>query len=317
MGETATAADALRVAAYRRMTLVRQFEQEAYRAYERGELVGSIHACLGQEAVAAGVIGALEQSDLVLSHHRAHGHALVKGVDPGRLMAELLGRAAGVSGGKGGSMHLTDTSCGFLGSYSIVASSVPLALGVALAQKIRRTGAVVVVFFGDGAINQGVVYESMNLAVLWHVPLLFVCENNRFAISVRTENATAGPGLVARARSFGLEARGVDGQDVGQVDLVVRELLSGVRAGDGPALLECATYRFMGHSRGDPAHGLYRTRAEVAEAEKRDPLALAGLSDDERAVYDAEAAERVAVALKFARAAEPPTADAAMSEVWG
>jgi pyruvate dehydrogenase E1 component alpha subunit len=166
---------------------------------------------------------------------------------------------------------------------------------VALTQKMRRTRAVVVVFFGDGAINQGVVYESMNLAVLWRVPLLFVCENNQFAISVRTENATAGPGLVARAQSFGLEARGVDGQDVSKVDRAVRDLLPGVRAG-GPALLECATYRFMGHSRGDPAHGLYRTRAEVSEAEKRDPLALAGLSEDERAVYDAEAAKRVAAA---------------------
>jgi acetoin:2,6-dichlorophenolindophenol oxidoreductase subunit alpha len=317
MTDTTSTTDALRVTAYRHMTLVRQFEQEAYRAYERGELVGSIHACLGQEAVAAGVVGALEPSDLVLSHHRAHGHALVKGVDPGRLMAELLGRASGVSGGKGGSMHLTDTSCGFLGSYSIVASSVPLSVGVALAQKIRRSGAVVVVFFGDGAINQGVLYESMNLAMLWRLPLLFACENNRFAISVRTEDATAGPGLVARAESFGLAARGVDGQDVVEVDEAVRELLRGVRAGDGPALLECATYRFMGHSRGDPPYGLYRTQEEVATAQERDPLVLAGLSDDERARYDAEAAERVARALEFARAADPPELEAAMTEVWG
>lgn len=317
MTHTTSTMDAMRLAAYRDMTLIRQFEQEAYRAYERGELVGSIHACLGQEAVAAGVIGALEPTDLVLSHHRAHGHALVKGVDPGRLMAELLGRAEGASGGKGGSMHLTDTSCGFLGSYSIVASSVPLAVGVALAQKLRQSGAVVVVFFGDGAINQGVLYESMNLAVLWRLPLLFVCENNRFAISVRTEHATAGPGLVARASAFGVHARDVDGQDVTAVHDGVAELLGAVRGGDGPALVECMTYRFMGHSRGDPPHGLYRSQEEVSEAEKRDPLTLVGLTEDERAIYDREAAERVAAALEFARAAEQPALEAAMSEVWG
>src|SRR5688500_15389732 len=162
------------------MALIRSFEETAYRAYEGGEITGTVHASIGQEAVAVGIVSALRPQDLVFTHHRGHGHALVKGVDPVRLYAELLGRADGVSGGKGGSMHATDTTVGFLGSLAVVGGSTPLAVGVALAARRRGTDAVAVAFFGDGAVNQGVLYESMNLAAIWGLPVLFVCENNGY-----------------------------------------------------------------------------------------------------------------------------------------
>src|ERR1700689_620549 len=190
---------------YARMALIREFERAAYRAYERGELEGTIHASIGQEAVAVGVAAALEKGEQMLSHHRGHGHALAKGVEPKRLMAELLGRAGGVCGGKGGSMHVADVQQGFLGSLAVVGSSIPLAVGVALA-----TGGVCVVFFGDGGVNQGVLYESMNLAAIWKVGVVFVCENNSYAITTPAQKVTAGEGMQARAQAFGLSALRVD-----------------------------------------------------------------------------------------------------------
>src|SRR5262245_33159875 len=182
------------------MLLIRRFEEAAYRAYEQGEVKGTVHVSSGQEAIAVGVTSTLDPDDPVFSHHRAHGHALAKGVEPGRLMAELFGRSGGVAGGKGGSMHVTDVEHGFLGSLAVVGGSVPLAVGVALANQLLHQGRVCVVFFGDGAINQGVLYESFNLASIWSLPVLFVCENNGYAISVRSEYATAGDGLCNRAQ---------------------------------------------------------------------------------------------------------------------
>ena len=197
-----------RVEAYRQMTLVRQFEEAAYRAYEAGEIAGTIHASIGQEAVAVGVVAALRADDVVLTPPPRPRPRARQGRRPGRLFAELLGRARGVSGGKGGSMHATDVDVGFFGSYAVVGGSIPLAVGVALAARSRGPDTVAVSFFGDGAVNQGVLYESLNLARSGSCPSLFVCENNGYAISVPAEDSTAGDGIVARApRRFGLAAR--------------------------------------------------------------------------------------------------------------
>ena len=305
---------------YARMALIRNFEQAAYRAYERNELEGTIHASIGQEGVAVGVAAALAESDKMLSHHRGHGHALAKGVDPKRLMAELFGRADGVCGGKGGSMHVADVKRGFLGSLAVVGSSIPLAVGVALAARRAGEDAVCVVFFGDGGVNQGVLYEAMNLAAVWKLGVIFVCENNAYAITTPAQKVTAGAGIEPRAQAFGLSALRVDGQDVEEVAGATRTLVAEARAGQ-PGLLECLTYRFLGHSRSDPPHGRYRTRDEVARWQGRDPLAVlaanAGLDTDTRMRLEADAQAHVHEALEFARASPRPTLAELDRDVWG
>ncbi len=305
---------------YARMALVRHFEQAAYRLYERGELEGTLHASIGQEAVAVGVTAALRDDDKVLSHHRGHGHALAKGVDPGRLMAELLGRGTGVCGGKGGSMHVADPSCGFLGSLAVVGSSIPLAVGVALAARRAGSDAVCAVFFGDGGVNQGVLYESMNLATIWRLGVVFVCENNSYAITTPAKKVTAGEGVQARAQAFGVSALRVDGQDVEEVTGATRTLVAEARAGQ-PSLLECLTYRFLGHSRADPPHGHYRTRAEVEQWQGRDPLVVlaqsARMDARECERLDAQAQARVQAAVEFARSSPRPGVTELALDVWG
>jgi TPP-dependent pyruvate/acetoin dehydrogenase alpha subunit len=310
----------LDVELYRRLALIRRFEELAYRAYEAGEVAGTIHASIGQEAVAVGAISALRKDDVLFTHHRGHGHALANGVDPVRLFAELLGRAEGVSGGKGGSMHATDVRVGFYGSYALVGGPIPLAVGLALAARRRGLDIVAVCIFGDGAVNQGILYESFNLAKIWRLPVVFLCENNGYAISVAAGYATAGEGLVRRAQGFGLPAASVDGQSVRAMREAMAEMAGHARAGE-PAVLEAVTYRLLGHSRGDPAHGIYRSQDEVSEWRRRDPLVVhaqqAGLSEEiceearqhARAVMDA--------ALEEARSLPRPSPEHAVSEVWG
>lgn len=305
---------------YARMALIRRFEQAAYRAYERNEIEGTVHSSIGQEAVAVGVAFGLSPEDKMLSHHRGHGHALAKGVDPRRLMAELFGRATGVSAGKGGSMHATDTGCGFLGSLAVVGSSIPLAVGVGLAAMRAGDRTVCAVFFGDGAVNQGILYESINLASIWGLPVLFVCENNSYAITTPAERVTAGEGIAARAATFGLRTLSVDGQDVEAVKEATQGLAGAARAGT-PGLLECRTYRFLGHSRSDPAHGTYRVKEEVERWRERDPLTLlrssAGLASESCEQLEIEAQMRVEDALRFARDSPPPSREELESDVWG
>lgn len=305
---------------YEMMAMIRRFEELAYRAYEEGDVEGTVHVSIGQEAVAAGVIGILKVEDTVISHHRGHGHAIAKGVDPAKLMAELCGRATGVSGGKGGSMHATDVASGFLGTMAVVGSAVPLATGVALASKLRSTGSVCVAFFGDGAINQGVLYECMNLAALWNLPVVFVCENNSYAITMPSSESTAGRGIVERARAFALAAEQVDGQDVLAVRDVAQRLISGARAGQ-PAVIECNTYRFMGHSRGDPPYGPYRSKDELDSWRARDPLeclaVAAELTDEECDTIRIRANDIAERALQFARDSERPADSDLYRDVWG
>ena len=305
---------------YETMALIRRFEEGAYRAYEEGDISGTVHVSIGQEAVAAGVIGALEDRDKVISHHRGHGHAIARGVPVESLMAELCGRACGSSGGKGGSMHVTDIDHGFLGTMAVVGSAVPIATGVALASKRKGTGAVCVAFFGDGAVNQGVLYESFNLAALWSLPVVFVCENNSYAITMPVAESTAGPGVAARARAFGISDYIVDGQDVLEVYDTARRAVQHARRGQ-PAVLEALTYRFMGHSRGDPPHGLYRVKEEVDAWRQRDPIALladrAELSPATADEISGRVEARVEQALAFARSAAEPGDPALHRDVWG
>lgn len=305
---------------YQRMATIRRFEQAAYRGYEQGEVFGTVHVGIGQEAVATGVMSALEPHDLVFSHHRGHAHALAKGVDPRRLMAELFGKATGVSHGKGGSMHSTDVESGFLGTLAVVGGSIPVSVGVALAHKLAGDDAVCVVFFGDGAVNQGVLYESLNLAAIWSVPVIMVCENNSYAISTPARYSTAGPGVVDRAAAFGVRGEVVDGQDVLAVHGAAQRAVALARAGE-PVLLECLTYRFMGHSRGDPAHGPYRTKDELEEWRARDPLtvlaATAGMAADEIAHFEGEAKRIADEAYQYAASSPRPDESALTEDVRG
>jgi pyruvate dehydrogenase E1 component alpha subunit len=305
---------------YATMALIKRFEQVAYRAYEQGEIEGTIHASIGQEGTAVGVVSELRPTDKVLSHHRGHGHALAKGVDPARLMAELCGRATGVSGGKGGSMHATDVDCGFLGTLAVVGSSIPLAVGVGLGLQRLGTDDVCVVYFGDGAVNQGVLYESLNLAAIWNLPVLFVCENNAYAITTAAGDFTAGDGVRARAEGFGIANAIVDGQDVLAVKAETAALLETVRAG-APAVLECLTYRFMGHSRGDPPHGIYRTKDELDRWQSRDPLVVlaknASLAEQVVDRIHEETRAQIDAAMKFALDSPRPSREALEQDIWG
>ena len=305
---------------YETMALIRRFEESAYRAYEEGHISGTVHVSIGQEAVAAGVIGALEDRDKIISHHRGHGHAIARGVPVESLMAELCGRSSGSSGGKGGSMHITDIERGFLGTMAVVGSAVPVAAGVALASKLKGAGEVCVVFFGDGAVNQGVLYESFNLAGLWSLPVVFVCENNSYAITMPAAESTAGPGVAARARAFGISDYVVDGQDVLEVYDTARRAVEHARRGQ-PAVVEALTYRFMGHSRGDPPHGLYRVKEEVEAWRRRDPIAIlaevAGLSPAAADEITGRVEARVEQALAYARGAAEPGDAALHRDVWG
>lgn len=305
---------------YETMALIRRFEESAYRAYEEGHISGTVHVSIGQEAVAAGVIGALEDRDKVISHHRGHGHAIARGVPVESLMAELCGRSCGSSGGKGGSMHITDIDRGFLGTMAVVGSAVPVATGVALASKLKGAGEVCVVFFGDGAVNQGVLYESLNLAALWSLPVVFVCENNSYAITMPAAESTAGPGVAVRARAFGISDYVVDGQDVLEVYDTARRAVEHARRGE-PSVVEALTYRFMGHSRGDPPHGLYRVKEEVEAWRRRDPIAIlaevAGLSPAAADEITGRVDARIEQALAYARGAAEPGDSALYRDVWG
>lgn len=232
----------------RDMVRVRAFEDEVIDAFRQGLIPGSTHPCIGQEAIKAGAIGAIEDSDLVLATYRGHGEALLKGVEPTAVMAELMGRVTGVCKGKGGSMHLSEPSTGLISTNAIVAGHIPMAGGVALSCKFRSTNQVVLCFFGDGASCEGEFFETLNMAMLWRVPLVFVCENNGVAISVPTTKSQATPDIADRARGFGMPALIVDGNDVLAVRDGIREGVERARSGGGPTFVECKTFRWEHHS---------------------------------------------------------------------
>jgi len=272
---------------YTIMVRIRQFEERIMPLLKEGKIRGTAHPSVGQEAVAAGVCGVLEPKDYIVSNHRGHGHCIAKGMRTPEMMAELFAKATGSNKGKGGSMHIADLDQYIIGCTGIVGSGAPIAGGAALAAKMQKTGQAVVCFFGDGAINQGVVFESMNMAAIWKLPVIFVCENNLYALSTPAEKMTALKKLADRAQGFGMPGFQVPGNELRTVARFTREALERARAGHGPTFLECKTYRWYGHSAMRPDTRAYRAAEEEAEWRKRDPVALAERELGEAGILDA------------------------------
>lgn len=298
---------------YQTMRLIRRFEERAMDLVRSGEIISGIHPCIGQEAVAAGTGAALRRDDIMLGNHRAHGQLLAKGTDPGRLLAEMAGRTTGVARGRGGSFHPSDFTVGVLGSTGSVGHGAPLAAGAAWALARAGSDRVAVSVFGDGAVNQGALLESFNLAALWRVPVVFICENNRYATTLSVQASVAGS-VVARAEAFGIPAESVDGMDPEPVYAAVARGVARARAGQGPTFLEFRTYRFYGHHTFETTTRLrYRDDDEVDRWRERDPLALqAGrIPEAQRERIDAAVEEAVEAAVRFALAGpKPSVADA-------
>ncbi|GAA1512899.1 thiamine pyrophosphate-dependent dehydrogenase E1 component subunit alpha [Dactylosporangium maewongense] len=287
---------------YRTVRLIRRFEERAIELVRDGTIVGGIHPYIGQEAIAAGTCAALRPGDVITSTHRGHGHVLAKGADPARTLAELAGRATGLNAGRGGSMHAADFGLGILGANAIVGAAVPIATGAAWAARRAGKDLVAVTYFGDGAVSQGVVLETMNLASLWKVPVVLVCENNGFATTTRVEQAVAGS-ITGRAEAFGIPASTVDGSDPEAVLAAATEAVERARAGGGPSFIECVAYRFDAHHTWEhAARPRYRTDDEVALGVQRDPVALQGsrIPEADRDRIDAEIEALLDEAVRFA-----------------
>ncbi len=260
---------------YRQILLIRRFEEKSAEMYALAKIAGFLHLYIGEEAIAVGTMAALRPDDYAISAYRDHGHCLAKGSDPNQVMAELFGKATGLCKGKGGSMHLVDAQRNFMGGYAIVGGHLPLAAGLAFAMQYQKRDQVVVCFFGEGAVPSGQAHEAFNLSALWKLPVIFICENNRYGMGTPVHRAVAlYSDLTDKARSHGIEAARVDGMDVLAVRDLMQKVVDQVRRGQGPYFIEAVTYRFLGHSMADPAHGHYRTRQEVEEERKRDPLVL-------------------------------------------
>ncbi len=258
------------IEAYRRMLLIRYFEEAIERLFLEGRVMGTAHTCIGQEVVSVGVASALQPQDAMTTTHRGHGHFLARGADPAQTMAELFGKSIGYSKGRGGSQMMMDPAIGFYGSNGITGGSIPFATGIALDASLRKSDRVTACLFGDGASNQGVFHESINIAALWKLPVLYIVENNGYAMSTSTSQGLANPCIADRAGSYNIPGITVDGNDFEAVRSCVAEYAAAARAGEGPALIECLTYRLSGHSRGDPR--VYRTRHEEQDAWEKDPV---------------------------------------------
>jgi pyruvate dehydrogenase E1 component alpha subunit len=256
----------------KQMMLIRRFEERAEEAYGQGKIGGFLHLYIGEEAIAVGAIAALKPDDDVVTHYRDHGYALARGVDPGAIMAELYGKATGVSHGKGGSMHLADVSRHIWGGYAIVGGHIPLAAGLALASQYKGESRVVACFFGEGATNTGNFHTALNISSVWKLPLISIVENNRYGMGTEVSRASAVANIYEKACCYGIDATRVDGNNVLLVYEAVREAVQRAREGGGPQLIEAITYRIRGHSMGGPQR--YREREEVAEWRERDPIAL-------------------------------------------
>jgi TPP-dependent pyruvate/acetoin dehydrogenase alpha subunit len=309
---------------YRQMVAIRQFEAQVNELYTRALMPGLAHLYIGQEAVAVGVCEALERTDYITSTHRGHGHCLAKGASPDQMFAELLGKKAGYCKGKGGSMHIADPATGNLGANAIVCGSAGIATGAAFSARRLGNGRVAVCFFGEGALGQGVLYEVMNLAQLFKLPVIYVCENNLYTEYTHYSETTAGD-ILMRATAFGLEAAGVDGQDVRSVHDISQRLVDRARQGDGPAFLLCNTYRYHGHHVGDINREYYRSKQEEQLWKtERDPIANFGKWLVEQKLADTAALDRMQAELEsemkkavdFAVAAPYPTVDEVAEDVY-
>ncbi len=312
----------VRLALYRKMTEVRVFEKRAYDLFLQNLVKGTSHLSLGQEAIAAGFAVAMRPDDYTFATYRGHAHTLARGASMTGVMAELLGRANGLMAGRGGSMHLTDVEHGMMGSYAIVGAHLPIATGAAWSAQYRKSGQAVVCFFGDGATNIGAFHEALNLAAIWRLPVVFVCENNLYMEYTPIGSVTAVPRPAAdRAAAYGLEPLAIDGNDADIVHEAAQTALARARAGDGPSLIEAVTYRHGGHSRADPAK--YRPEGEVAEWLARDPIPayrtrLETSGVDPQLLDDIEKQVRadVDLATDEAKAGAPPGEELLLTEVW-
>jgi len=299
--------------AYQEMLLIRRFEEKAGQLYGMGLIGGFCHLYIGQEAVVVGAQMAMKDGDQVITGYRDHGHMLATGMDPKGVMAELTGRASGYSKGKGGSMHMFSVEKNFYGGHGIVGAQVPLGTGIAFANKYRESDAVCLTYFGDGAANQGQVYESFNMAKLWHLPVIYVIENNKYGMGTSVERASSTTNLSQRGRSFEIPGEQVDGMSVEVVRDAVDRALDHSRSGEGPYILEMLTYRYRGHSMSDPAK--YRTRDEVNEyRQKRDPIEHVreilikdhGVPEDDVKAIDKRVREQINEAAEFAQSEPEP-----------
>ncbi len=310
---------------YRDMLLIRRFEEKSAEMYALAKIAGFLHLYIGEEAVAVGAIAATRPDDYVITAYRDHGHCLARGSDPRKVMAELFGKVTGLCKGKGGSMHLVDVERKFMGGYAIVGGHLPLATGLAFAAQYERRDQVVLCFFGEGALPSGQAHEAFNLAALWKLPVLFICENNRYGMGTPVQRAVSLYADIAeKARAHGMPAERVDGMDVLAVRDAARQAIERIRGGQGPFFLEAVTYRFMGHSMADPAHGHYRTKEEVEEERKRDPLMFLrqvmlnkGVAkDQEFKQWEREIEQIVAEAVKFADESPFPSRDELYTDVY-
>jgi 2-oxoisovalerate dehydrogenase E1 component len=308
---------------YREMLIIRHTEEQLARAHQQGLVHGACHTYVGEEAIAVGVCAHLTPTDAVFSTHRGHGHALAKGVPPRELIAELLGRVTGVSHGRGGSMHVFSPEVGMLGTSGIVGPSILMAAGVGYAFRLAKSERVSVAFFGDGASNNGAFHEGLNMAQIWKLPVLFVCENNLYATEVPFATVAGNSDVSARGAAYGMPTLAVDGNDVLAVYAAAAEAVQRARAGDGPTLLACTTYRTRAHSEGMRDAG-YRTRAEVDEWRARDPikrlrehlLASGAAADAELDAIDREVQALAAEALEWAKASPYPDASTVLDHVY-
>jgi len=309
---------------YRKMLLSRRAEEKIAEMYRTG-LKGQYHLAIGQEAVSVGICSALRKDDYLLSTHRGKSHYIAKGGDLKAMMAEFLEKRTGCNRGKGGPMHVLDLSVGMLGANGIVGSSLPISVGVAFSAKRRRSGQVTVGFFGDGAVNCGACHETMNLAGIWKLPLLFVCENNFYQQAVPFSRGSAVPDMYVRAAGYGFPGYKVDGMDVWAVYQVAREAVERARKGEGPTLIECKTYRYRGHSEADPTRGLsYRSAEEIAAWEKKCPILKAQtlllekgwIRQTELEEIDRQCRQAVAEAVAFAENSPEVEAEWALNDVY-
>jgi pyruvate dehydrogenase E1 component alpha subunit len=295
-----------------RMHVIRKFEEVAEASYMRGLIHGTMHLSIGQEASAVGSVLALRADDYILSTHRGHGHCIAKGADPARMLAEFFGKETGYCRGRGGSMHIADIEGGNLGANGIVAGGLPIAVGVGMSIKAQRQDRVCMVFFGDGATNEGAFHEALNMASIWKLPVVFVCENNKYAMSMDIALAMAVPHVADRASAYGMPGVTVDGNDLPAVAAAARRAVERARRGDGPSLVECKTYRLRGHSKSD--RNLYRTKDEIDAWRTRDPIrrieselvAHGRFTSDDLAEIAKVAQSTIERALEFAKSSPDP-----------
>jgi pyruvate dehydrogenase E1 component alpha subunit len=309
------------LAAYRQMLLIRRFEEKAGQLYGMGHIGGFCHLYIGQEAIVVGMQMCLERGDQVITAYRDHGHTLAAGMEPKRVMAELAGKGGGCSKGKGGSMHMFAPEKGFFGGHGIVGAGVPLGAGLAFADKYRGNGRVCLTYFGDGAVNQGQVYETFNMAELWKLPVVFIIENNMYAMGTSVERSSSTTNLSQRGLSFAIPGEHVDGMDVRAVRAAGARAVAYARSGKGPMILEMMTYRYRGHSMSDPAK--YRSREEVQHVrETQDPIEMlrarllqGGVPEDDLKRIDKEVRDTVQAATDFALADQEPAPDELATDV--